>query len=332
MSGVMQPTPQLILPETYVKKATAQIRNAKKRVSLLTMVLVRDDATDELIDALCEAAERGVAVTVAADSFTYTDFQGSYIPTTYRSKRVREAMSMQKRFRAAGASFHWLGRLSMIAFSGRTHIKWCVVDDTVYSFGGVNLDQQSVNNTDYMFVVKNEALASRIIAEQERIIKADRSNHAYRSHQFGDDDNMILIDGGFLGDSIIYRRACYWAQRAAHVTLVSQYCPTGKLSRLLKQTDSNLYFNHWTNAGLLNRMVIRLGMLSSKHATSYHRRAYLHAKFMIFTMPDGSKTAITGSHNFVHAGVFLGTREVALETSNKKIIAQLEQFFADYVK
>jgi cardiolipin synthase len=332
MYQVMQPIPQLILPETYVKNATAQIKKAKKRIALLTMVLVRDDATDELLEALCDAAKRGVVVTVAADSFTYTDFQGSYIPTTYRSKRVRDALSMQKKFRDAGATFQWLGRLSMIAFTGRTHIKWCIVDDTVYSFGGVNLDERSVKNTDYMFTVKNEALASRLIAEQERIVKADRSGHAYRSHQFGDDDNIVLIDGGFLGDSIIYRRACQLAEKAVHVSLVSQYCPTGKLSKLLMRIDSDLYFNHWTNAGLLNRFVLRMGMLSSKQITSYHRRPYLHAKFIIFSMPDGSKTAITGSHNFVHAGVFLGTREVALETKNKKIISQLERFLKDHVQ
>lgn len=328
----MQPALKLILPQDYVHQATEQIKKATTRVSLLTMVLIHDHATDELLDALCDAAERGVEVKVAADSFTYTDFQGSYIPTTYRSKRVRDAMTMQKRFRAASAEFQWLGRLSMVAFSGRTHIKWCVVDDTVYSFGGVNLDDQSVKNTDYMFKVKNEALASRIIAEQDRIIRADRSGHAYRSHQFGDDDNMVLIDGGFFGDSIIYRRACYWAERASRITLVSQYCPTGKLSRLIKKTNSDLYFNHWTNAGLLNKLVIRLGMLSSKHNTSYHRRSYLHAKFIIFELSDGSKVAITGSHNFVRAGALLGTREVALETTNKKIISQLERFFTDHVK
>lgn len=328
----MQPIPQLMLPKYYVKDAAVQIRRSKKRIALVTTVLVQDSTTDDLLSAVCDAAERGVKVMVAADSFTYTDFQGSYIPTTYRSKRVRAASTMQKRFRAAGAEFQWLGRLSSVAFSGRTHMKWCIVDDTVYSFGGVNLDEKSVKNTDYMFSVKNEALASRMIEEQRRIVKADHSGHAYRSHQFGDDDNMVLIDGGFLGDSIIYRRACYWAERASHITLVSQYCPTGKLSRLLKKTDSDLYFNHWTNAGLLNKLVIRLGMISSKQRTSYHRRPYLHAKFILFTMPNGSKVAITGSHNFVRAGVFLGTREVALETTNKKVISQLERFFKDHVK
>ena len=99
MVNVMQPTPRLVLPEEYVRKATQDIKKAKRRVALLTMVLIQDTATDELLDALCDAAKRGVNVSVAADSFTYTDFQGSYIPTTYRSKRVREAMDLRKRLR-----------------------------------------------------------------------------------------------------------------------------------------------------------------------------------------------------------------------------------------
>lgn len=333
----MQPVPKLILPSKYVEQATEHIKRATSRITLLTMVLEHDSATTELIDALCAAAERGVEVRVAADTFTYTEFQGSYIPTTHRSERVREARVLQKRFEAAGVHFRWLGKLSMFAFTGRTHIKWCIVDDIVYSFGGVNLNSQSINNIDYMFSVENEALASRIIAEQERILRADKSGHAYRSHRFGDDDNMVLLDGGFFGDSLIYRRACYLAERSKHVLLVSQYCPTGKLSRLLKKTKSDLYFNHWTNAatlnpGMFNRLVIQIGMLTSRHKTLYNRPSYLHAKFMIFTLHDGTKVAITGSHNFVHAGVFLGTREVALESTNKKIISQLEKFFKQHVK
>jgi cardiolipin synthase len=44
-------------------------------------------------------------------------------------------------------------------------------------------------------------------------------------------------------------------------------------------------------------------------------------------MPDGSKVAVTGSHNFVYGGVLLGTREIALETADPKVVRQLERFF-----
>lgn len=327
----MPQTPQLILPRHYVADATTRIHHAKHRVVIMAMVLIDDTETDELIDALCTAAKRGVTVEVAGDAFTYTELQGSYIPTTYRSKRMREAMDFQKKLRDAGAEFAWLGRLSVIPYSGRTHIKWCVVDDVVYSFGGVNLDKRSVDFVDYMFRTKNADLATRIINEHHHVISSDKAGHAYRSHRFGDEDNMVLIDGGFFGDSIIYRRACYFAERSRSILYVSQYCPTGRLSRLIKKTDADLYFNHWTSAGFLNRLVIRFGMGFSGQNTAYHRRKYLHAKFIVFTLHDGSKVAITGSHNFIRGSVIMGTREVALETTNKRVIHQLETFHKDHV-
>lgn len=328
----MQPTPRLILPETYVNNATEHIRNAKDRVSLLSLTVVHDHATDALIDALVAAAERGVDVSVATDTFTYTELRGTYIPTTYRSKRYRDALDLQKRLKRAGVKFYWLGRLNIFAYSGRTHIKWCIVDDTVYSFGGVNLDQDSLSNTDYMFTVKNEALADRLVNEHAQIIRADQRGQGYRSLRFGDEDNMVLIDGGFFGDSIIYRRACYWAERAVRITYVSQYPPSGKLVRLLKRTKTDMYFNHSTNEGTLNRFVIGFGVRIHRLVTKYARDRYLHAKFIIYTLEDGSKVAITGSHNFVSGGALLGTREVALETTNKKVIRQLEHFFKEHVE
>jgi cardiolipin synthase len=328
----MQPIPKLILPETYVREATESARKAKQRISVLTLILTDDEATNEFIDALCEAADRGVQVSVGADAFTYTELRGSYIPTTYRSKRMREATTLQKRFKKAGVDFTWLGRLSAVAFSGRTHIKWCIVDDTVYSFGGVNLNSESFTYTDYMFAVTNPDLADRLAAEHDRIIRADKRGHTYRSLRFGDDDNTVLIDGGFFGDSIIYRRACHFAEQATHVTLVSQYYPSGKLGRLLKSTEADIYCNRASNSGLFNKVIIDFGARWLGQISKYKREPYLHAKFIIFTLKNGQKVAITGSHNFVRAGVFLGTREVALETTNKKIIRQLERFLKDYVK
>jgi cardiolipin synthase len=141
-----------------------------------------------------------------------------------------------------------------------------------------------------------------------------------------------LIDGGLFGDSIIYRRACSLAKKSKRVILVSQYCPTGRLARYIKNAESSeLYFNHWRKAKWLNRLIIRLGMFFSQLTTGYHRRPYLHAKFIIFELKNGKKVAISGSHNFLNGGVLLGTREIAIETTDKAIIKQLEKFFIDYV-
>jgi len=290
------------------------------------MVVADDASTDELIDALSEAAERGVDVEVSADIFTYGELSGFFFPTRYRTAQSRKTTRMSKRFINSGVKFTWLGRSHATLFSGRTHIKWCMVDDTVYSFGGVNLYQKGIENNDYMLTIDDGLLADRLIDEYHRLVRADAGDYSYRSHSFKHGDDTVLIDGGFVGDSIIYRRACQLAAEATHVTLVSQYCPTGKLSGLLKKTSSRLYFNPPSNAHHLNRAVIRTGMFLSGHKTLYTKSRYLHAKFMLFDMPDGRRVAMTGSHNFVNAGVLLGTREIALQTENPRTIKQLEDF------
>ena len=326
-------TPVLLLPFDYVATATEHINRAKHHVSFLCMMVTDGTATDELVDAMAAAAKRGVDVQVAADTFTYGELGGHFIPLKYYTKRSRATTSMSKELTKAGVRFTWLGRFSALPFTGRTHSKILVVDDTVYSFGGVNLYDESLSYTDYMFQCKDQLLALELRDEISRLVKADGSNFSYRSHEFTTDKkNKVLIDGGFQGDSVIYRRAVQLTRQASEVLFVSQYCPAGKLARALKHTPSRLYFNKPANAKFWNKLIIGSNMFFSGAKTLYTKDKYLHAKFMIFTMPDGKKVAITGSHNFAPAGVVFGTREIALETTDAKIIKQLERFFEDYVK
>lgn len=324
--------PKLLLPADYIATAVKTISAAKHRVLFMSLMFTDDDATDEFVDALAAAAARGVSVRIAADLFTYGELGGHFLPYKFFTERSRATTSSVRELTAKGVIFDWIGRFSSTPMTGRTHIKCLIVDDHVFSFGGVNLYGKDIlENNDYMFHVRDQRLADDMTHELNQITKADKSHYAYRSHRFSFGKHMVLTDGGFQGDSVIYRRACELTKEAASVLLVSQYCPTGKLSRLLKQRDSKLYFNPPGLASPLNKMVISLGMLFSRHKTLYTRSRYLHAKFMIFTMPDGHKVALTGSHNFVYGGVLLGTREIALETTDKKVITQLEKFFQTHV-
>ena len=325
-------TPKLLITTDYISEAIKTIKDAKHRVVFMSLMYSDDDATDEFVDALESAADRGVSVQIAADTFTYGELGGHFLPYKYYTKKSRAATASVRNLTSKGISFNWLGRFSTTPFTGRTHIKYLVVDDTVFSFGGVNLYiKDFTEQNDFMFQCKDERLADDLVHEFHQVVKADRNHHAYRSHKFSYGENFVLTDGGFQGDSIIYRRVCELAREAKEVLLVSQYCPTGKLGRILRSKPAKLYFNPPELAGALNRAVITVGMLFSHHKTLYTKKQYLHAKFMIFTMPDGEKIAVTGSHNFVYGGVLLGTREIALETRDKKIIRQLEAFFKDYV-
>ncbi len=315
----------------YISAATRAIDTAKHRISLIAMVIADHPETNRMIDALKKAAARGVIVSVAADVITYGEVTGSFLPLRYYSKGARSATGMAKDLRSSGVKFQWLGHGRVTILNGRTHSKWCVVDDTVFSFGGVNLYDEGTRNVDYMFQIKDARLADRLVEEQKRILRAERTATNYASVAYEIARQRVLFDGGVIGHSIIYQRVLELTRHAAKVTFVSQYCPTGRLARALKRAPATLYFNQPDQAKGFNRLIIRASMFVSGLTSAYTRKQYLHAKCMIFTMHDGSKVAVTGSHNFAYSAVLLGTREVALETKDPAVISQLESFIQTHV-
>ena len=319
---------QLISPTEYVRQATHAMEHATTRIYLLSMVIADHGNTHELIAALENAAKRGIEVIVAADVFTFGEVSGGFLPVRYYSRGARNTNRMVKILKRSGVKFSWLGRARATVFNGRTHSKWCIVDDTIFSFGGVNMYDQGIKNIDYMFTLKDGRLADRLCDEQKRLQLAERRSTNYPSVTYEHGDMRVLIDGGIVGQSIIYRRACELAEQAAHITFVSQYCPTGKLSRILKKRSTTFYFNLPHQAEGLNKIVISISQFISRLKTEYKKDTYLHAKCIIYTMEDGHKVAISGSHNFAYTGVLLGTREVAIETADSSIISQLESFIA----
>ena len=318
--------PKLLASNEYTKDAVKVIGSAKERICLMTMIASYDDTTDDLFDAIITAKTRGVKVDLAADIFTYSEIGGHLRFKTSRSHKIKPVETLKKKLRSVDVKINWLGTDSSFLFSGRTHSKWLVVDDTVYTFGGINLYDEGVNNTDFMLRLDNHDLADNLVREYHRIIRANKTRNKYHSYHFSIPHGQVLIDGGRARDSIIYRRAKQLVQDAKSVVYVSQYCPTGKLADLLKNKPTKLYFNPWQQSQSLNAIFIRISSWKTNLKTDYSRQNYIHSKFIICTMPNSSKVAITGSHNFAGGGVWLGTREIALETNDSDIITQLESF------
>lgn len=326
---------QLITPQEYLKQATARVKSAKKRVFLVSLIIFHNELTKDLLKAIEKAAKRGVEVHIAADfmTFTHAMMNTKRVPLTYRSSSIYKTSELKRRFSAAGAKFYWLGQYYGSTFTNRTHSKWLIVDDTVFSFGGVNLDSvQNISNTDYMLKIKNEKIAEIILKEHLNIERTERTQQSSRNHEVKTEIGTILFDSGRFGSSVIYNKVCKLANQASEILLVSQYCPTGKLSKIISKKSSQLYFNQLKNVdSKLNRFMLKLGKHATYDNNLYQHKKYLHAKFIIFTMPDGSRQAITGSHNFVAASSRLGTREIALLTQNEEIISQIEDFFRENI-
>lgn len=317
---------KLISPTEYISQAAEAARHATDHIHLISLVIADHNNTHELIKELELAAKRGVKVVIAADIFTYGEVSTGFLPFRYYSAGISATDKMVKDLKRAGVKFNWLGRGRVTFFNGRTHSKWCVIDDEIFSFGGVNIYDSGIANHDYVFRLTSKRLAERLVEEQTRILKAERTAANYPSVAYEHPRMDVLFDGGIIGQSIIYRRACELAKKAEHIVFISQYCPTGRLARILKKRKTEFYYNRVDQAEGLNKIVIYLSQLVSGLSTAYTQEKYLHAKCIIYTMPDGSKHAISGSHNFAYTGVLLGTRELAIETTDSKIIKQLENF------
>lgn len=324
--------PELLSPQEYIADATRRITEARRRVRVIALTIADERETEALLDALTAAAERGVDVHVAADTFTYADAAGRFVPKRYLTKRRRSSMAMARELTDAGARFDWLGQEGGLPWRGRTHTKFCVVDDTVYSFGGVNLDDQGATNVDYMLRVTDHRLAEDLVRVYERTRHANSRVAGFRSAALKYGKDHVLVDGGIPGDSIIYRRALKYARKAKRIVLVSQYCPTGELGRVIRSKPHEMWFNPPRNASTFNRILIAASMAATRYRTLYRKRQYLHAKVIVFYLKSGKRVAITGSHNFVRGGVALGTREIALQTKSPQVIDQIEAFIEAQVR
>jgi cardiolipin synthase len=325
------PLPKLLDATAYISDLTSEVEKARSRIAIMSLVLTDDATTHKLISALEDATKRGIQVSIAVDAFTYSELGGYFSPFKHMKAKSRTATRMAERLQRAGAQFVWLGRgYKLNPFRGVTHIKWTVVDDTVYAFGGINLYDEGIDCVDYMFKINDASLAHLIFTQHQAIVENDTPPHSYPGFIAKTDYGTVLVDSGQPRKSIIYERIIELAQDATHILVVTQYCPSGAFARRIKR-KSDVYFNQAANMPFPANAMVSYSESSTGIRTQYTRKKYLHAKFIIFTMPSGKKIAVTGSHNFAYSGVAFGTREAVLETTDSKIIKQLEAFFADAI-
>ena len=65
------PAVSLLLPPEYLETATKMLASAKRRVTLVGLIMYRDPVTADFVEAIIAAARRGVEVRVAADFNTF---------------------------------------------------------------------------------------------------------------------------------------------------------------------------------------------------------------------------------------------------------------------
>ena len=301
----------------YHTQLLSSIEEAENRILLETMVLDEAGEMDEIMDACLHARKRGVGVLMVYDIYSHLGIIGKQGLGNFQAFQSRLG-----ELESEGAIIHRVGARQVNPFAGRHHAKAAVIDDHAYIGGGVNLTGGSFETRDFMLRYNNEALA-QVLYDTLPQAALDRSHDRVL---FSDDITEVLLDAGRKNESIIYDRICEMSERAAKVYYVSKLAPDGKLLDILKNKDTQYWYNTIQSAANFDKIAIYIDQAKAKMDNNYTGDEVLHAKFCVAQLEDGTYEAVTGSHNFNSRGVAFGTQELAIHTKDQALCQQLVAF------
>jgi cardiolipin synthase len=320
-------------------------RVAKTKKGDRVMIITHDFHPDEplvagLMEMLNVAAARGVHTNFAIDERSFPVMQR--VPLNKKAQRlIRSTHETLGNLHAAGVNytvtnktFHRL----INRFSGRAHIKMAIINDEVY-VGGCNL--LHTNQIDIMVRWHDSKAADWLYQLMGGVIKKGDTWSALSGKDRKldlDEHTKLLLDAGKPRQSLIYENALKLIDEAKEwLVITCQYFPnstTGKhLAAAYKRgVRVSIYYNHPSNHQpgfntLIHAVVLRERTRhpSALFAEQLHKKVpYVHAKLLA-----NESSAMVGSHNYVVAGVNLGTAELTLLRHDPEFARRaVEQFRA----
>jgi len=316
----------------YADALAKNIPGARQRVVINAANFLWGGKLDAFIPLLREAADRGVEVRVVGD--IYSKFAAK-VPRPNRGQSVihpwRAITEINDDLQRHGVHITYVGKLGLNPYSRRIHSKITLVDDTIYTFGGVNFGDDMFTNHDYMLTMRDPILADRLY----RLIRDIEKNQPVPlpdlEEQLGG-TATLLFDGGTPGTSVIYDAACQVVASAKKVYYVSQMCPSGRLAKLLNATDNECYFIRPAQADPPANAALAFDQWRFRVKNLYQAPRYIHAKFILTEDKNGSKHVISGSNNFSWRGVAYGTKEIAVHSTDPALWQQLYDFLQRDIK
>ena len=312
--------PLLTAKQEYSQQLIQSIDQATDRVLLETMVFDDSGEMASILDAVARARKRGVNVLIIYDK--YANLVQAIEKTPQQINKFQSRMS---NLALEGAEIIRVGKSRINPFAGRHHAKAVIVDNTSYIGGGINLDGGSFHTQDYMIEFNNIRMSDKLYSTlPEKAVSRDSDDILY-----SDDTTEILLDAGKPGESLIYDTTCQLAYQASTIHYISKLAPDGDLADILRNKDTYYWHNTISSARSFDKLAIALDQRKFRTANNYTGDAMLHAKAILFEMPDGSHHTITGSHNFNSRGVKFGTQELAIHSASEKIYQAILSFATD---
>lgn len=324
--------------DAYFRKLPGLIRAAKKdeRIMMMSMSFDADEPrVVEVMQELSGASKRGVEVTLALDAFVFMVNHKTDLPTgplylgrnihSIKSAYYRDKLALLDDFTASGGRYKIINmpqkRLS-VPHAGRSHIKAAVIGSSAYLGGTCGLGHSG--QTDLVLQTshpKATATIEQLIQDTYKKGSVEKALAGQDRETVLDSRTTLLLDSGIRGQSLIFERALDLIDSAEEwLTMTCQYFPNAATARHLEAARRRgvkvrLHYNHPSRHGSATVLGHRLVLLHER--ARYNKELFslqtqrtarrIHAK-LIAT----EKGAIIGSHNYVTAGVKLGTAEASI--------------------
>ena len=313
----------ILNPPDYFNKLKELIPNSKHRILIASMTFGVGQNLTPVFELIKAATARGVLVEMYFDAYDTSWRREEAFKNRVRARNTKKLVD---ELRGAGARIEYTGRVGLNPFSGRRHGKVTIIDDDVFSFGGVNMDEDSLDTTDYMLHTENTLLADKLA----NILR----NYHLNSHDDDkilhiDSENTLLFDGGQPKHSVIYEQAVELANKSNFIYFSSRMCPSGPLAKSIVKTKSLCLYNKPGQSPFPTSLSIIIDQLKYGIKNSQKSTQYRHAKFMLFELNDGRKALITGSNNFNYRGIKYGTMETGLLSYDEKLWQSIHDDFIE---
>ncbi len=331
----------------YLATLTQRVKSAGSNSRILLMTMAFEPSEPEILelwDSLLSAARRGARIIVGIDARSFLDNDGQPDPVWYRSSKLgplwfhgelsenlrppyKARFECIKQLRAFPNALVVVtnrpNRQFSLPVAGRSHIKIALIDDEIF-IGGCNLSNMGF--VDPMISWHDSMVADDLYALLTCCLKSGNIRRGLAESDqtiVVNKDTSIYFDAGSPGQSIIYDAALQLIDAARDwLTITCQYFPGGRTGQHLQQAIQRgvkvkILFSHPKHQGLLGGWAQRFGLLLERNklptamfsGMETADRPLIHAKVIAC---DGG--VMIGSHNYVNAGVRLGTAEIALES------------------
>lgn len=346
------PAPEVQIPLVFVKEFSEAAYKARERVWLQSMDFEMGHAPWIIQLSLKTAAKRGIDTRLTIDEFAnaLVNNRVGWIPK-HGQANVEEEVTraadhdMFQSLEESGVKLTITNpKIAKIIpaksfpFVGRNHMKMAIVDDIAW-FGGVNVASDHFEKADFMVKLYEPEVVRGLVDIFEQVNdNKPAEDYALKCN----DDFTILVDSGKPFDSIIYGRAVDMVESArSSIMYISQLPPSGEiLKQIMSQAAQGVQIDIITQSEKhMNSNDIPFGLLMKYTYHAFKKKieslsnirvhnfeghhGKVHAKMLII---DG-KTALWGSHNLSKSGVYAGTQEVGIVTTDDRTVGALVNMF-----